>query len=163
MRKHCVAAICVALGLLLIGRQANALPELKKAFYETYTKKSDDMAFKDAVKKQGCNVCHVKGKKKDERNVYGNALAELIEGSAKERIDKAGDAAAKTKEKAKLVQEIEDAFKKVEEQKVDPEKEDSETFGERLHANKLPVEPSDDSGGDEPEEAEEAEEADSGG
>ena len=158
MRKFSIAAACLALCVVFVSRPANALTEFKKAFEDRYSKKSDNKEFQDAVKKQSCNVCHVKGEKKDVRNAYGEELAKLVEGSAKERIDKAGDAAAKKAEKAKLVKEIEEAFKKVEEMKSDPEKEDSETFGQRLKSNKLPIDPPAASGGDDKEEPEEEEE-----
>ena len=141
MRKFCVAAVCISLCVLLANRPADALTEFRKAFEQKYAKDNADANedFKKAVKTAACNVCHVKGKKKEERNAYGNALAELIEGSAKERVAAAQGAAAKKAEKEKLVKELEAAFEQVEKMKVDPEKEDSETFGERLHANKLPV------------------------
>ena len=142
MRKFCVAAICLAFCILFVGRSADALPDFKKAFDEKYTKESDNEEFKKAVKDQGCNVCHIKGKNKKERNAYGNALADLIEGDAQKRIKDAGDKAAQDKEKAKLVEEFKKALEKVEEMKIDEEKEDSETYGARLKDHKLPVEPS---------------------
>jgi hypothetical protein len=81
----------MAVCLMGVSRPANALTEFRKAFEDKYAKNNPDSNedFKKAVKTASCNVCHVKGKKKEERNAYGQALAELIEGSAKERMDSA--------------------------------------------------------------------------
>ncbi|MCE9546546.1 MAG: hypothetical protein K8T25_13650 [Planctomycetia bacterium] len=136
MKKLCVMLVGSAVILGLTGGAAEALPPFKKAFEEKYVKPANNEAFSEAFKAEGCNVCHVKGKKKDIRNAYGEALAKLIEGDAKHRLDEAGKESddAKAAEMKKILGELDAAFTKVEAEKAP----DGETFGAKIKAGKLP-------------------------
>lgn len=117
---------------------ANALAPFKKAFDEKYVKPSENAEFQAAFKKGSCNVCHVKGKKKDWLNAYGLALAENIPGAAKERLDKAkaeGSEASKA-ENELLLKELKVAFKKSEAVKSPS----GDLFGAMFKEHKLPTE-----------------------
>ena len=116
---------------------ATAMSPFKKAFDETYVKKSDDQEFQTAFKKMSCNTCHVKGKKKDWLNAYGQELAKLIPGNAKERLDKAKEIGTeeKTAETEKLQKELVAAFAKVEGMKAPS----GETYSELFESHKLPT------------------------
>ena len=121
-------------------QSAHALSEFKKAFGDKYAAKHKSKEFQTAVQKATCNVCHVKGAKKDVNNEYGKLLAKLIEGSAKDRKAKAkeeGGTEAENKEKAKLLEELEAAFKQVEKMKSDGG--EGPEFGKLIESGKLPV------------------------
>lgn len=119
-----VAAIVAVASLT--QESALALPAFKPAFEERYTKDNNNEEFKESVKKAGCNICHVKGEKsKEVRNAYGELLAKLIEGEAKDRI--------KT-EKEKVLKELDEAMKKAEEEKGP----DGVPYGELFKSGKLP-------------------------
>ncbi len=136
MNKLYVFGLC---GLaVLFGAVPNvfAMPKFKNAFEKKYVEQHPSAEFKALAKKEACNVCHVKGEKKDVRNAYGEALAKLIEGDAQQRIKDAG--ANKQAEEEKILQELEEAFKKTEEQKVNEEDASSPTFGELIKQGKLP-------------------------
>lgn len=123
--------------VLLFGavQSAHALPKFKLAFEKRYTEENSNEEFKAAVKKEACNVCHVKGEKKDVRNSYGEALSKLIEGEAQQRLKDASD---KMAEEEKILKELEDAFGKVESEKVDEKNPSSPTFGDLLNQGQLP-------------------------
>jgi len=131
MRKllFCLALGAVT-GALWLGRpapQASADKAFRDQFVAVYVKPdSDDLkdkAFAAAVEKAKCTICHV-GKVKKNRNRYGKALAELLS----RKTD--------TEDKEK----IRAALKKVEPKHCDPKNEKSPTFGELIHAGKLPGE-----------------------
>ncbi len=129
-------AACLILGVS--HRSALALAPFKKAFQKRYVDPSDSEAFKAAFKKASCNTCHVKGKKKDVRNPYGDELAKLIEGDANARIKaaaKEGGSEGRKAETEKILKELEAAFAKVETLKSPT----GETFGDRLKNGLLPV------------------------
>lgn len=147
MKKPGVMLLCVV-SLFLVAGKAQALPEFKVAFEKTYVATSGSAEFKAAAKKASCNICHVKGKEKDVRNVYGAALAELIPGSAKDRKKQAKDSAQgdeekgkalEDAEKAKILKELEAAFKKVEALPSDPTNDKSPAFGDLIKQGKLPA------------------------
>jgi hypothetical protein len=126
--------ICLALGgmtgILWLGRpapQANADKAFRDEFVAVYVKAESsepkDKAFAAAVEKAKCSICHV-GKVKKNRNRYGKALAELLS----RKTD--------TEDKEK----IQAALKKVEPKHCDPKDEKSPTFGELIHAGRLPGE-----------------------
>jgi len=113
---------------------AFALPSFKKLFDQAYVAESGDAAFQEAFKKAGCNACHVKGKPKSMRNAYGEEIAKLIPGDAKDRISEAKEAGTDDAEKAKVDKEFMDALKKVEALKS----AGGRTYGEILKAHELP-------------------------
>lgn len=138
MMKRFLIGLVVA--LIAFGgsvQQSLALPQFKKAFDEKYTNKSENAEFKAAAKKEGCNICHVKGEKeKSKQNDYGKELNKLIEGDAEHRLKDAEAAGNKDEELKKILAELDEAFKKVEAMK----NADGETYGDRLKGSKLPVE-----------------------
>ncbi len=122
----------------LLTPQAKAIAPFKKAFQETYVDPSGNEEFKGAFKKASCNTCHVKGEKKDKRNVYGDELAKLIEGDANQRIKdarKEGGSAAAKEETAKVLGELEKAFDAVAKMKS----KSGEPYGEIIKSGKLPT------------------------
>lgn len=84
----------------------------------------------------GCYVCHVKEKKKDVVNHYGNELGKLIPGNVQERLDEArkGGRDAKAAEEEKVLKELVEAMKKVEEIKSPS----GVTYGELFKSHQLP-------------------------
>jgi hypothetical protein len=135
-----IVALSVAVALLIgsMPPRVQALAPFKKAFQEKYVDGSSSEEFKEAFKKASCNTCHLKGKKKEERNAYGEELAKLIEGDANQRIKQAGeiDDATKKAETDKVLAELEQAFEKV----AKMEAAAGETYGDRIQAGKLPLE-----------------------
>ena len=137
MKKQALALFLSLSTLFVAAKTSSALAPFKKAFDVQYVKSSDSDEFKADFKKLSCNTCHVKGKKKDWLNAYGKELAGLIPGNAKQRLDdgKAKGPDAKKAENAKLVQELKDAFPKVEEKKSPS----GVTFGELFESHQLPT------------------------
>jgi cytochrome c551/c552 len=136
-----------AVGFLLLGgivtmsywaSQAHALPPFKTAFEKKYVADSTSDDFKAAFKKEGCNVCHVKGKEKTVRNDYGKALAKFTGGSVAKQLKAAkaggGDAGQKA-ELDKVLKTLDDAFDKVEAEKSPS----GMTYGDLIKAGKLPA------------------------
>jgi hypothetical protein len=128
-------------GVLLLGmmgsKPVHAIPPFWEGFQAKYVKQdaTEDKAkeFAKIAAATKCNVCHIKGEKKSERNPYGAALAKLLnkDNFKKERLEKEGEQAKK---------EIQDALEKVAGQKVDPDKDDSPTFDALIAEGKLPGE-----------------------
>lgn len=133
MKRVVVLTLCSAVALFASAQPVNALPQFKKEFNDKYVEGAGSAEFEAAVKKASCNLCHVKGKPKDVRNAYGDELAKLIPGDAKDRISEASD---KDAEKAKVNKELAEAFKKVEAMKSPA----GATYGELLKGHKLPIE-----------------------
>ncbi len=107
----------LALGLLWVQRPAEAIPPFQKEFVKMYVQPGSPLEAQ--VKKVKCNICH-KGKKKKNRNAYGQALAKLLD----------------RKKDKKNVEKIRKALKQVESQSATP---GGPTFGELLRAGKLPA------------------------
>ncbi len=137
MKNWLLWTACGAIGALLVSPAVLALPKFRQAFEKRYVDATKNAAFAELVKKEGCNVCHVKGEQKNVRNAYGKVLAGLIPGDAQERLKQAGD--SKAQEEQKLLKELEEAFTKAEKTPVNGT--NGETFGDRLKAGKLPAEP----------------------
>jgi hypothetical protein len=137
MKKACCLLVCAAVLAAWGAQDADALPPFKKAFQTTYVDSGSE-ALKAAFKKGSCYTCHVKGEKKEVQNAYGKALNELIPGNAKERLKAAKENGTKDAEEAELLKELAAAFKTAEGLSAT---EGGPTYGERLKAGKLPVEP----------------------
>ena len=122
-----------------MSARAQALAPFKKAFQAKYISDSDNDDLKAAFKKASCNTCHIKGKKKTERNAYSMQLEKLIEGNAKERIKEAGEISsdAKKAETATVLAELDKAFDEI--AKMDSG--DETTYGARIASGELPVDP----------------------
>ena len=126
--------------VMLSAQHAQALTQFKKAFAVKYADDHKSDEFKVAVKKASCNVCHVKGAKKQVHNEFGESLKKLIEGNVADRRKQAkaeGGLVAYKAELVKILAELEVAFEKVEEIKSHTD----QTFGERIKEGKLPVDP----------------------
>ncbi|MEZ6061358.1 MAG: hypothetical protein R3C19_13520 [Planctomycetaceae bacterium] len=135
MKQSCLILLSMAI-IACTYRSADAISPFKKEFETKYVKSSDSDDFKAEFKKGSCNVCHVKGKKKDWLNAYGLQLAKRIPGEAKERLDVAkasGEDALKAENEA-LLEEVKKAFKEVESVKSPG----GETFGAMFKDNRIP-------------------------
>ncbi len=132
--------ICALLVLGFAG-EALAVKPFGTAFNKKYFGTTGD-DFKDAVGTAGCNVCHMRGQAKSERNIYGADLArafeamdpvkKIFEANSRDGVDEI----MKDKENKKvLLEAFEEAMKKVETMKA----EDGTTYGERIKTGKLPV------------------------
>ncbi|MGV3483224.1 MAG: hypothetical protein ACO1RT_02265, partial [Planctomycetaceae bacterium] len=66
------AVLSLVLGLF--ASPALATNEFSKEWKTLYLTDSAAAEFTTAAKKAGCNICHVKGGKKTERNEYGKAV-----------------------------------------------------------------------------------------
>lgn len=117
LRLACACGLAFVGAMLFVGlNRADARPQ----YYREFTKKYEDVAEKNDVKKKvKCAVCHIQGKPKKMRNVYGKALAEVV--GKKNQKDK------------KLIDE---AFAKAEKKKSAI---DGKTFGDLLKDGKLPA------------------------
>jgi len=112
--------------VLMLNAPALAIPVFKKQWDASYVEDNENEAFVAAVEEAKCNVCHY-GKSKKNHNDYGEALHKFLE------KDNFKTSRVKA-EPEKVMEEIVEAFKKVEEMKA----KDGETFGEKLKAGKLP-------------------------
>ncbi|MEX1041951.1 MAG: hypothetical protein WDZ51_15025 [Pirellulaceae bacterium] len=131
-----LTAIFAATLMLVPVRESFAIP----FFFEVFTEKYANSASEgENVKKlvtlaeaNKCNVCHIDGQPKKERNAYGTALSEHLDKGkfGKPRLETEREAA---------VAEVIAAFDKVAEVKLVADKEDSPTFGANLAAGSLPA------------------------
>jgi len=127
MNKVCLFALCgmVAGALVVQAQTAYAVAAFRKEFEKKYVNKEPatdaEKSLLAVVKKAKCNVCHV-GKKKKERNAYGQALSEEL-----------------TKKDSKNKEKIRAALEKVAEMKSDPDDPASPTFGQRIQEGQLPA------------------------
>jgi len=134
MRELRGAMLCGLCIYVLYTPAAEALPPFKAAFEEKYVQPANDPVFAQNAKAAGCMICHVKGAKKNVRNGYGEALANLIGGDAQKRLKAAAKAGAEVAEKDKIMKELDAAFSKVEAEKSPS----GATYGELLKLHKLP-------------------------
>lgn len=127
MKKFLVCALVVCLSYGAAARSAYAVKPFGDHWTAFYVTDSKDEAFKKLAGEAKCNVCHVDQEdKKKVRNAYGIEVQKLLKNKDfKDRL--------KT-EPAKCKEEIEAAFKKIEEVKA----KDGKTFGEKIKAGELP-------------------------
>lgn len=128
MKRPMILLACglaIGIGSLLATRPAMAVRQFRDEFYVLYLDEDSDepeaVAYVELVKGARCDLCHV-GRKRENRNVYGEALAVLLDHD----LDK------EDKEK------IQEAMKKVAQMKSNPDDPDSPTFGELIEQGKLP-------------------------
>lgn len=129
MKKHFLPLLCgtfVAGAILWLGvPQAKAIKPFKDEFEAKYvkpdSKDAKEKALAEAAASAKCNICHVGTSKKD-RNVYGKALAELL--------DRKKDKDSKDK--------IQAALDTVAAKKSKPDDANAPTFGELIKEGKLP-------------------------
>lgn len=117
VRLACVCGIAVVGALLITGlNRAEARPK----YFKEFMKKYEDVTKENDVKKKvKCAVCHIQGKSKKMRNIYGKALGEDME-----------------KKNQKDVKIIAKAFEKAEKKKSAIK---GKTFGDLLKDKKLPA------------------------
>lgn len=128
MKKLCLVLVCGAALWLLPTGNAEAIPLFYQKFEAKYAGADAPAAFSATVKETKCNVCHVKGEKKEVRNAYGEALHKLgleKDNYKKERVEAEAD---------KVDKEVMDALEKVAAEKG----KDGKTYGEQIKAGKLP-------------------------
>jgi hypothetical protein len=124
--KTCLAsalylfAAATAIGALH-SQSAHARAPYKKEFEAKYVTDAADPNFVKAAEAAKCNICHLAGKEKKDRNPYGKALAK--------HLQKGDD---------KNVPKIQAALEEVAKERSDANKPDSPTFGERIKSGKLP-------------------------
>jgi hypothetical protein len=127
MMRRWFLPLLSAVFFLQFHAPAWAIKGFSDQFVDTYAENSSDAEFKELVEKAKCNICHVQGENKKVRNPYGDAAAKLL--------DKKDFPAKRFKEEPeKCKEEIEAAFRKLEEMKAP----DGETFGEKIKAGLLP-------------------------
>lgn len=114
-----LCALLLALGLGMAGREAFAIKQFADQFKEMYVKEGTPLAAE--VEAAKCNVCH-KGKKKSDRNVYGESLAKLLD----KKADKDD------------VEKIRKALETVANESSNPDDPAAPTFGDLIEAGKLP-------------------------
>ncbi len=123
MKKAGILTLCGLVAAMLVGFSGtvDARPDYKKVQDVKYKGSAIEGALADAK----CNACHY-GKKKTDRNDYGNALVKA--GLTGENYK------AKKGDKEAFAKEIEEALDKV----LESKNEADETFGDRIKAGKLP-------------------------
>lgn len=129
MKKLCLVLVCGAVLWLIPSGDAQAIPLFYNKFEAKYAGASAKPDFVAAIKEAKCNVCHVKGEKKEVRNEYGEALHKAgleKDKYKKERVDSEADVVDK---------EIMDALEKVAGEKSKA----GAPYGDALKAGKLPV------------------------
>lgn len=138
MFARIVLSACFALvGVAYIAQPAYAIPFFWEVFNEKVVpadpKEEPAKKFAATATESKCNVCHIDGQSKKERNAYGVALDELLDKANfdKERLEK---------EKDKATAEVVAALEKVKAMKVNKEDEKSPTFADNISAGKLPSE-----------------------
>ncbi len=117
--------------LMFMAMPAMATTEFNKQWKAEHLGEDASDDFKAAAKKAGCNVCHVKGKKKkdkDSRNEYGRAVNKLLKAK-----DFPKDYVKANPEEAK--KKILEGFKKAAEMKSADEKK----FGDKIKDGELPA------------------------
>lgn len=126
--KRASAGLFAAMALVLVlgpAGPAFAIQQFKKAFDEAYVKPQPsspaEKSLAEAVAKAKCNVCH-QGTSKKNRNLYGQALDELL------------DRTADKDNAEKIRKSIADVAAK----KSNPKDPKSPTFGDLIAAGKLP-------------------------
>lgn len=115
MLRSLLALACVA----CFAIPADAFPQFQKQFLATYADGTDE-AYTELAKDAKCFVCH-RGKKKKNRNTYGEALHEYL-----------------GKKDKKDVEKIVASLEKVAAESSDPSNPEAPTFGELIAEGKLP-------------------------
>ena len=129
MKKMLLPLFCgavVAGAMLWLGTpQAKAVKQFKDQFEAKYVKPDSqdpkEKALAEAAAKAKCLICH-EGTSKKNRNVYGKALAELLD----RKVDKSD------------TEKIQKALETVAAKKSKPDDENAPTFGDLIKEGKLP-------------------------
>ncbi|MCH2115073.1 MAG: hypothetical protein MK171_09220 [Pirellulales bacterium] len=124
MRKRTVIVLAGVLFACGFNRPALAVKQFQNEFYRMYGIDRDQEVkseFAETILKAKCYVCH-QGKKKKNRNPYGEELGKLLD----------------RKKDAKKPEKIAAALEKVAELHTSPEDKESPTYGDLIKAGKLP-------------------------
>lgn len=134
MKKLVSLGLLGALSIAWLAPSAPAMTQFRTAFKKKYVDNGPS-GLKGAYDKASCMLCHAKGTDKTKRNAYGEELSKLIEGSAQQRMKEAGP--KRKEEMEKIMAELDKAFTEVAKMKSPT----GETYGERISAGQLPVDP----------------------
>ena len=134
MIRACTLLVVTLIACGLSTTRAYALPPINVQWHEKYS------SLKDAVVKtygeestSKCNVCHIAGKGKKEKNAYGMAVGKFVTKAEITKIkEDAGDNADAAAEATKKY--ILEGLAKVEAEKA----ADGKTYGDAIKAGKLP-------------------------
>ena len=127
MKKLSLLLVATTVCVASFSTPVYAIKTFNLAWDVMYVEKSENEGFKKLAEEAKCNVCHVNGEKKTKHNPYGVALEVLL--------DKDNYKSARVKaEPEKVKEELEAAFKKVE----DVKDESGKTFKERMEEGLLP-------------------------
>ena len=123
------------------AKQANADAKWQKDHIADSAAKEKLIA---AAKKQRCNVCHLKGKKKAERNEFGMRLSKALQAELKfggKAITDALKSSAPEETREKVTKAFYTCLDKSLKEHVTEGDESSETFGDRVKRGELPWTP----------------------
>jgi hypothetical protein len=120
--------LAILFALLVFASPAFAIDEFAKQWKEHYLADGASEEFVSSAKKAGCNVCHVKGGKKTERNEYGAAVKEFLD---KKDFPKDFVKANPDKAKEMILAGLKSAGEK--------KSSDGKTFAEKIAAGTLPA------------------------
>lgn len=115
--------------LMLTVNTAMATSDFSKTWKDQFIGKDADEAYVSTIRRQSCNICHVKGEdKKKVRNEYGTAINEYLKFKdfPKEYIKENPQEAS-----AKMLE----GFKKA----GDHKSKDGKTFAEKIKNNEIPA------------------------
>ena len=134
MTRACAFVVATLIAWSLGATSVLALPPINVQWQEKYS------TLKDAVVKTygeestaKCNVCHIQGKGKKEKNAYGMAVGKFVTKAEITKIkEDAGDNADAAAEATKKY--ILEGLAKVEAEKA----ADGKTYGDAIKAGKLP-------------------------
>lgn len=119
MTRVALLPILAALAVALVAGPAEAFPQFQKQFKITYLD-AEGSTLPEVSKKEACFICH-QGKKKKNRNAYGEALHAYL--GKKDRKD---------------TEKIIAALETVAGEPSDAETEGAPTFGDLIAEGKLP-------------------------
>jgi hypothetical protein len=96
MKKVCILAVIALAAAAALSHRASALPPINAAWHEKYSALKDEVTAKlGAENNDKCNVCHIAGKGKKERNAYGMAVSKYITKAKYNEIKEDAEAAKK--------------------------------------------------------------------
>lgn len=134
MKRACVIVLVATVAAIASLRSASALPPINIQWHEKYSAlKSEVEKTYGAESTAKCNVCHIQGKGKKEKNAYGMAVGKFVTKAHITKIkEDAGDNLDKAAEETKKY--ILEGLAKCEAEKA----ADGKTYGDAIKAGKLP-------------------------
>jgi hypothetical protein len=140
MKKVCLCLLLVLVAMSWNMKSASALPPLNAAWHEKYASLKDQVTSKlGEASNDRCNVCHVPGKGKKEKNDYGKAVGKFITKAKVTEIREKGEASGADADKisAETKKYILEGLQKAEAEKSAAGK----SYGELMTAGQLPSPP----------------------